>query len=113
MQADGLHERAAAGGGDGAPAVAAAAGVQLRHHGDFDRGGLTIGNVLHRRCPIESWQFDCDAYLRAVALHPHAAPLTGLPTSASCDAEPTEAMRAAGRRIEEDLVARDLLEVLL
>ncbi len=90
-----------------------AAGVRLRHHGDFDWGGLTIGNLLHRRLPVEPWQFDRDAYLRAVATHPHAAPLTGSPTSASWDSGLAEAMCDAGRRIEEELVAGDLLETLV
>jgi uncharacterized protein (TIGR02679 family) len=87
----------------------AAAGARLRHHGDFDWGGLTIGNLLHRRLPIEPWQFDDEAYLRAVAAHPHAAPLTGTPIAASWDAGLADAMREAGRRIEEELVAGELL----
>ena len=90
----------------------AAAGVRLRHHGDFDWGGLTIGNLLHRRLPIEPYHFSRDAYLRAVAVHPHAAPLTGSVTPASWDSGLTDAMREAGRRIEEELVANDLLETL-
>jgi uncharacterized protein (TIGR02679 family) len=90
----------------------AAAGVRLRHHGDFDWGGLTIGNVLHRRLPVEPWEFDRGAYLRAVATHPHAAPLTGTPTEASWDSGLANAMREAGRRIEEELVASVLLETL-
>ena len=90
----------------------AAAGVRLRHHGDFDWGGLTIGNLLHRRLPVEPWRFDRGAYLRAVALHPHAAPLTGSPTAASWDSGLAEAMREAGRQIEEELVAGDFLETL-
>jgi uncharacterized protein (TIGR02679 family) len=90
----------------------AAAGARLRHHGDFDWGGITIGNFLHRRLPIEPWRFDRDAYRRAVAAHPHAAPLTGTPTEASWDAGLAAAMREAGRRIEEELVASDLLETL-
>lgn len=85
-------------------------GVRLRHHGDFDWGGLRIGNVLHRRLPVEPWRYDREAYLRAVAMHPHAAPLTGSPTSASWDHELAESMRDAGRRIEEELVVTDLLE---
>ena len=88
----------------------AAAGVRLRHHGDFDWGGLTIGNLLHRRLPIEPWQFDRDAYLRAVGTHPHAAPLSGSPVEASWDPRLAEAMLDAGRQIEEELVADDLLE---
>ena len=90
----------------------AAAGARLRHHGDFDWGGITIGNFLHRRLPIEPWRFDREAYLRAVAMHPHAVPLTGTPTEASWDARLAAAMREAGRRIEEELVASDLLETL-
>ena len=88
----------------------AAAGYRLRHHGDFDWSGLTIGNLLHRRLPLEPWQFGRDAYLRAVAAHPHAAALTGSPTTASWDPRLGEAMRAAGRRVEEELVAEELLE---
>lgn len=90
----------------------AAAGVRLRHHGDFDWGGLRIGNLLHRRLPVEPWEFDRDAYLRAVATHPHAAPLTGTPTEASWDAGLADGMREAGRRIEEELLAGALLETL-
>jgi uncharacterized protein (TIGR02679 family) len=84
-------------------------GFRLRHHGDFDWGGLTIGNLLHRRLAVDPWQFDRDAYLRAVAAHPHAAPLTGPPSSASWDPGLGEAMREAGRGIEEELVAPELL----
>ena len=90
----------------------AVTGTRLRHHGDFDWGGLTIGNVLHRRLPVEPWRYDREAYLRAVAMHPHAAPLTGSPTSASWDSGLADSMREAGRRIEEELVATDLLETL-
>ena len=87
----------------------AAAGVSLLHHGDFDWGGLTIGNLLHRRLPVKSWQFDRDAYRSGVAAHPHAAPLTGSPTEASWDPALADVMLAAGRRIEEELVAEELL----
>jgi uncharacterized protein (TIGR02679 family) len=91
----------------------AAAGVRLRHHGDFDWGGLTIGNVLHRRLPIEPWYFDRAAYLRAVSTHLHTAALTGSSTSASWDPGLAQAMSETGRRIEEELVASELLETLV
>ncbi len=90
----------------------AADGVQLRHHGDFDWSGVTIGNLLQRRLPIEPWRFDRVSYLRALADHPHTAPLTGSPVAATWDPGLGGAMRAAGRQIEEELVAADLLEQL-
>lgn len=88
------------------------AGGQLLHHGDFDWGGVRIGNLLHRRLPIVPWQFDGDAYLRAVAAHRNASSLAGDPVAASWDPNLGEAMRREGRRIEEELVADDLLRVL-
>ena len=89
-----------------------AAGAHLLHHGDFDWSGLAIGNLLHRRVPVQPWRFDRGAYLHAAAAHPHAAPLTGSPTEASWDPTLADAMRESGRRIEEELVARELLEEL-
>jgi uncharacterized protein (TIGR02679 family) len=88
------------------------AGVRLLHHGDFEWGGLAIGNFLHRRLPVEPWRFDRGAYLRAVMAHPHAGPLTGSPTEASWDPSLAAAMRGARRRIEEELVAAELLAEL-
>jgi uncharacterized protein (TIGR02679 family) len=90
----------------------AAGGVELRHHGDFDWSGITIGNLLHRRLPIESWQFDREAYLHAVGSHPHTAPLTGAPVTPSWDPALECTMRTEGRQVEEELVASDLLELL-
>jgi uncharacterized protein (TIGR02679 family) len=88
------------------------AGAQLLHHGDFDWGGVRIGNVLHRRLPIVPWRFDRDAYLSAVAAFGNAPSLVGDPVVASWDPTLAEAMRRQGRRIEEELVADDLLRVL-
>jgi uncharacterized protein (TIGR02679 family) len=90
----------------------AAAGVELRHHGDFDWSGITIGNLLHRRLPIEPWQFDRESYLHAVRNHPHTALLTGAPVTPSWDPELECAIRTAGRQVEEELVAPELLERL-
>jgi hypothetical protein len=89
-----------------------AAGAALLHHGDFDWGGVRIGNVLHRRLPIVAWQFDRDAYLRAVAACRNTSALAGDPVVASWDPQPGEAMRRQGRRIEEELLADDLLRAL-
>lgn len=90
----------------------AAAGVRLRHHGDFDWPGLAIANLLHRRLPIEAWQFDASAYNAAAGAQPHTTTLSGKPVVASWDPELTDAMRKTGRQIEEELVASALLDGL-
>ena len=90
----------------------AAAGVELRHHGDFDWSGITIGNLLQRRLPIVPWHFDREAYLHAVSSHPGTAPLVGVPVTPSWDPELERAMRTEGRQVEEELVASELLGLL-
>jgi uncharacterized protein (TIGR02679 family) len=88
------------------------AGVQLRHHGDFDWPGIAIGNLLHRRLPMEPWRFSAKAYRDAALAHVHTAKLAGRPVMASWDQELTDTMAATGRQIEEELVAQDLLDGL-
>jgi uncharacterized protein (TIGR02679 family) len=89
------------------------AGARLAHHGDFDWGGVRIGNVLHARLPLVPWQFDTEAYLRAADSVASPQPLTGVPVPASWDPRLSETMRSAGRRIEEELVLEELLADLV
>jgi uncharacterized protein (TIGR02679 family) len=91
----------------------AAGGVELRHHGDFDWSGITIGNLLHRRLPIQPWRFDRETYLHAISNHPHTAGLTSSPVTPTWDPGLGSAMRKEGRQVEEELVAFELLERLL
>lgn len=86
-----------------------ASGARLVHHGDFDWGGIRIGNVLHRRLPVEPWQFDTEAYIRAADAAASRQPLAGAPVHASWDPRLSETMRRAGQRIEEELVLDGLL----
>lgn len=90
----------------------ATTGARLRHHGDFDWPGIAIGNLLHRRVGVEAWQFDTRAYLDAATTHRHTAPLAGAPVTANWDPRLSEAMRATGRQIEEELVADALVAEL-
>lgn len=85
------------------------AGARLLHHGDFDWGGVRIGNVLHARLPVASWRFDAEEYLCATASAPSSQPLNGAPAEASWDPDLGGAMRRVGRRIEEELVVEGLL----
>jgi uncharacterized protein (TIGR02679 family) len=89
------------------------AGAQLVHHGDFDWGGVRIGNVLHARLPLVPWQFDAEAYIRAAGSVTSPQPLIGAPVPASWDPHLCETMRRAGRRIEEELVLEELLADLV
>lgn len=44
-----------------------AAGTELRHHGDFDPGGVAIAGYLHTRLGVGGWRFGTDDYREAVA----------------------------------------------
>jgi uncharacterized protein (TIGR02679 family) len=103
--------------------AAAAAGAMIWYHGDFDWGGLRIGNLLHQRLRWRPWRFDTSAYVEAVA-QPGArevpvgpAPaadrqpgsLAGTPVAARWDPHLAGAMIDAGRRVEEELLLEDLL----
>lgn len=85
-----------------------ATGARLVHHGDFDWGGLRIGNVLRARLPIEPWRFDTAAYEHAVARTP-GPPLRGPEAAASWDPRLAAAMHRVGRAVEEESVIDDLL----
>lgn len=85
-----------------------AAGARVVHHGDFDWGGVRIGNVLHARLPIEPWRFDRSAYERAVLRTP-GPPLRGPQAPAAWDPQLAVAMRRVGRAVEEESVIDDLL----
>jgi len=80
-------------------------GATLRHHGDFDWGGLRIGNVLASRTPAVPWRFGAADYERAVG----GRTLTGVPVAASWDGALTPAMLARGVVVEEEDVIDDLL----
>jgi uncharacterized protein (TIGR02679 family) len=84
------------------------AGTRMSHHGDFDWGGLRIGNVLHARLPIRPWRFDAAAYEQAVAAHPGPR-LRGGATAACWDPSLAVAMLAAGYAVEEESMAERLL----
>jgi uncharacterized protein (TIGR02679 family) len=85
------------------------AGAELAYHGDFDWGGLRIGNVLFDRLPARPWRFDTASYLAAA---PRGHTLAGTAAEACWDGDLTDAMRASGKAVEEELVLDDLLDDL-
>lgn len=89
----------------------AGSGAALRYHGDFDWGGVRIGNVVFDRLPAVPWRFDTAAYRRAAAEHA-GRPLTGTPVAARWDSELAAAMTSTARAVEEELVLEELLDDL-
>jgi uncharacterized protein (TIGR02679 family) len=83
-------------------------GARLRYHGDFDWGGLRIGNVVFGRLPAEPWRFDAAAYRHAAA-QGAGRPLTGEPAACTWDPGLGEAMRSTGHAVEEERVLDELL----
>ncbi|MGH3587280.1 MAG: TIGR02679 family protein [Pseudonocardia sp.] len=86
-------------------------GARLRHHGDFDWGGLRIGNVVFGRLPVVPWRFDATAYRHAVTLGAGRA-LAGEPAACAWDPDLGAVMRRVGRAVEEERVLDDLLDDL-
>lgn len=84
----------------------AASGATIRHRGDFDWGGIRIGNVLHERLPSSPWRFGHRDYL---ATERHGRMLTGPPARAQWDDALSGAMQERGVAVEEELLIDELL----
>ncbi len=85
-----------------------AAGVRLRHHGDFDWDGLAIHQALVRDHGVLPWRYDAAAYGAAVGHRDE--PLRALGTRRRNVGGPlADALAAAGRNVPEELVLSDLL----
>jgi uncharacterized protein (TIGR02679 family) len=88
----------------------AAGGAQLVYHGDFDWGGIRIGNVVFDRLPARSWRFRAADYqATARSRTPYSHHLAGSPASANWDAALRPAMESTGTAIEEEHVLDELL----
>ncbi|NYH77245.1 uncharacterized protein (TIGR02679 family) [Actinopolyspora biskrensis] len=82
--------------------------ARLRYHGDFDWGGLRIGNVIFGRLPAAPWRFDTAAYEVAVAEH-SSHELGDKPARADWDHHLSTTMLRVGRAVEEEHVLDDLI----
>nr|WP_042186513.1 TIGR02679 family protein [Kibdelosporangium sp. MJ126-NF4]CEL17323.1 FIG124585: Hypothetical protein [Kibdelosporangium sp. MJ126-NF4]CTQ91449.1 FIG124585: Hypothetical protein [Kibdelosporangium sp. MJ126-NF4] len=87
----------------------AAGGARFAYHGDFDWGGIRIGNTLRERLPWRPWRFDARAYQ---AVDTTGATLTGRPVSATWDSDLRSAMERRGVQVEEELVLPELIDDL-
>lgn len=101
---------------DGMPSAAqqtllaqlAAAGARLRYHGDFDRGGLLIGNFVMREFGAQPWRFGTSDYLAASTQHGIAL-REGKNVAAQWDPGLTSAMADRGVVVHEEGVAEILM----
>jgi len=84
------------------------AGLSLCYHGDFDWGGLRIGNVVVGRLGARPWRFGADDYLSA----PGGARLGGAQVAACWDPRLGDAMARRGAAVHEEAVIDTLLEDL-
>ena len=85
-------------------------GVEIRYHGDFDWGGLRIGNVVFDRLPAKPWRFGADDYLAVTNPVGHRGrSLIGTPVTANWDPALGPAMASLGLAVEEEQVLSQLL----
>ncbi len=87
----------------------AADGARFQYHGDFDWGGIRIGNTLRGRVAWQPWRFDAATYTAATAT---GGELTGKPAEAIWDTGLRAAMELRGLRIEEELMLPALMDDL-
>lgn len=89
-----------------------AAGWQIRHHGDFDLGGIAIMHHLAAELGAQTWQFDTGCYERALAAH-EGRGLPTLPRGEPAASDALEhALRTRGFIVCEELLVDDLLDDL-
>jgi uncharacterized protein (TIGR02679 family) len=86
----------------------AAAGARLRYHGDFDRGGLLIGNFVMREFGAQPWRFGTTDYLAAITQHGIAL-REGKTVAAQWDAGLASVMEERGIVVHEEAVADILM----
>jgi uncharacterized protein (TIGR02679 family) len=92
-------------------AILAAAGAEVRYHGDFDWAGLRIATRLARAVPWRPWRFGAADYLAAVRAGggAQAARLAGPAAASSWDPALAQAMRREAVAIEEEAVIDHLV----
>jgi uncharacterized protein (TIGR02679 family) len=86
----------------------AESGAELRYHGDFDWGGLRIGNTIFDRTPARPWRFRTVDY-RTAAARWAGRHLAGVPTPATWDTDLKAAMSDIGTAVDEEHVIDDLV----
>ena len=89
-------------------------GAQVRYHGDFGAGGITIANLIISRHMAQPWLMSVGDHQRAVerlsANSRPPAPLRGRVPAASWDCDLAASIVACGFEVTEEHVLDDLLD---
>lgn len=88
-------------------------GAEIRHHGDFEWGGVRIAAWLRARLGASRWRYDAPSYETAASANGiRGKPLAGRPPATSVDPDLIPAMLARGRTVHEEAVLDQLLDDL-
>lgn len=83
------------------------AGVRLHYHGDFDWGGLKIGNFIFRLIPsVQLWRYSTTDYQKLTG----GFLLRGLPVDAAWDQALAFEMQKQGRGYHEEMMLDELIQ---
>jgi uncharacterized protein (TIGR02679 family) len=85
------------------------AGITVAYHGDFDWGGLEIGNQAIRLGAVP-WRYGAGDYLAAASSGKGGGELQGRRVRATWDPELAIAMEQTGRVVYEEAVLNALCE---
>jgi len=95
----------------------AGSGAELRYHGDFGSGGITIANLVVSRHRAEPWRMSPADHARALERlqrdERRPAALRGRVPEALWDTELSGAIRACGVEVSEEHVLDDLIDDLM
>ncbi|WP_158068525.1 TIGR02679 family protein [Serinicoccus sp. CUA-874] len=90
----------------------AAAGVELRYHGDLDWPGVAIANRAMMRYRARPWLMSAQDYLAGVSRSASGPALSGGEVEPGWDPDLGAAMRSHGRGVHEEAVLDTLLQAV-
>lgn len=93
-------------------ATLAVSGIELRFHGDFDWGGIRVGNVLVQRFAAQPWRYGLSDYESAMARVSRKAELSGTRIDAQWEPGLSAALDRSHVAVYEEQVIATLLEDL-
>lgn len=91
----------------------AAAGVELRYHGDFDKGGIRIANIVIGEIGARPWRMMAADYREALVRQKHFLPIKGPVPHARWDARLRDEMEHRRLAIHEEKIVDLLMSDLL